>query len=159
MAYATDFGLASESQYPYTSGLTGNTNACKKPLPSPLAIAKGTVSGHVSVTPQSPDALIAALQTGPVSVAVVATSVAFDNYVSGIITASANCPTAVSLLDHAIVVVGYGVDAVTGQKYWKVRNSWGTSYGEGGYMRLDRSVAGAGICGILQSPSYPVISR
>ena len=39
---------------------------------------------------------------------------------------------------HDISVVGYGVDEVTGQKYWTVRNSWGTQYGENGFVRVCR---------------------
>lgn len=54
------------------------------------------------------------------------------------------CP---SLINHAVVIVGYGVDEETGKKYWKIKNSWGAEWGENGYFRLLR---GEGTCGIDQ---------
>ncbi len=48
-------------------------------------------------------------------------------------------------INHAIIVVGYGTDAASGKKYWLVRNSWGTGWGAGGYIKLFR---GNNQCGI-----------
>jgi len=59
-------------------------------------------------------------------------------------------------LDHAVVVVGYGSDA--GQDYWIVRNSWGSSWGDEGYIKI-AAVEGAGICGIQSRPVYPAIKN
>ncbi len=59
-------------------------------------------------------------------------------------------------IDHAILTVGYGVDSSSGQKYWKVKNSWGASWGEAGYARICRDChknGPAGECGILMWPS------
>ena len=55
-----------------------------------------------------------------------------------------NCGTD---LNHAVLLVGYGPD------YWKLKNSWGSDWGEGGYFRLKR---GKNMCGIADSASYPV---
>ena len=44
------------------------------------------------------------------------------------------------LTDHAVLLVGYGVDAATGLKYWTVENSWGEKWGENGYFRILRGV-------------------
>jgi KDEL-tailed cysteine endopeptidase len=57
----------------------------------------------------------------PVSVALDATKAVFQNYKSGVVTSG--CGTS---LDHAVMAVGYGNDAVTGLDYFLVRNSWGS---------------------------------
>ena len=48
-------------------------------------------------------------------------------------------------INHAVLLVGYGVDATTGMKYWIIRNTWGKNWGENGYFRIRR---GNGTCGV-----------
>ncbi|KAM7251280.1 hypothetical protein ACFE04_023163 [Oxalis oulophora] len=60
-------------------------------------------------------------------------------------------------LDHGVTVVGYGVEN-DGTKYWLVKNSWGSSWGEEGYIKMERNVdAAEGLCGIAMEPSYPTV--
>ena len=54
-------------------------------------------------------------------------------------------------MDHAVLVVGYGYDAPSGKEYWLVKNSWNTTWGDQGYIKL-AIVDGAGICGVQQQP-------
>ncbi|RVX09415.1 Senescence-specific cysteine protease SAG39 [Vitis vinifera] len=58
-------------------------------------------------------------------------------------------------LDHGVAAVGYGTSD-DGMKYWLVKNSWGTGWGEEGYIRMQRDVtAKEGLCGIAMQASYP----
>lgn len=93
----------------------------------------------------------AAVETGVVSVAIQADKRVFQSYKSGIFD-STLCGTK---LDHATNVVGYG--SSEGQEYWIMRNSWGTSWGEEGYMRIAIE-NGAGICGIQMQVNYPNVA-
>ena len=72
----------------------------------------------------------------------------FQHYKTGVFDSDA-CGTK---LDHAVLVVGYGED--NGTPYWIMKNSWGTVWGEEGYMQV-QIADGAGICGIQMGPLYP----
>ena len=84
-----------------------------------------------------------------VSVAVEADQWQF--YSSGVLTTS--CGTN---LDHGVLLVGWGVDS-NNVAFWKVKNSWGTEWGDDGYILLQRGVSSTGQCGIAIQPSYPVV--
>lgn len=71
---------------------------------------------------------------GPVAVSVVA-GYAWNAYVSGIMN---NCSKEDMVVNHLVVLIGYGVDDRVAAKYWQLQNSWGTSWGEGGNMRMIR---------------------
>merc|ERR1712232_153896 len=133
-------GICSETAYPYTSG-GGQTGTCKKGC-SPVV----TITGHTDVPARNENALKAAVSKQPVSVAIEADKSAFQLYRSGILD-NAGCGTN---LDHGVLVVGYGTGS--GKDYWKVKNSWGASWGEEGYIRMVRN---ANQCGVAQQPSYP----
>merc|ERR1711964_329383 len=95
--------------------------------------------------------MLSAVTQQPVSVAIEADKSAFQSYTSGVL--QGNCGTQ---LDHGVLCVGFGAD--NGVHYWKVKNSWGGSWGESGYVRMLRGKAGSGECGILESPSYPTVN-
>merc|ERR1711988_1550213 len=137
-SWVSENGICSESSYPYTSG-SGRTGTCQKGC-SPVV----TITGHTDVPARNEDALKAAVSKQPVSVAIEADKSAFQLYRSGVLD-SASCGTQ---LDHGVLVVGYGTD---GKDYWKVKNSWGATWGEEGYLRMVRN---KNMCGIAQQPCY-----
>merc|ERR1712110_477339 len=148
MDYAFAFyektSIASESSYPYTA----RDGTCKSSYTT--AIPKGGVTGYKDISSES-KLLDAVTNTGPVSVAIEADQFSFQMYSSGVLTGS--CGTR---LDHGVLAVGFGTDG--GTDYWKVKNSWGASWGDSGYVRIQR---GVNMCGIAGSgglgPSYPVV--
>jgi len=141
--YVMANGLCTESAYPYTSGNTGAKGTCKYPGGCTMS-ANSKLLGYADV-PQSENTLGADTDNQPISVAIEADQMDFQLYTSGVF--SGPCGTN---LDHGVLVVGYGTD--TGQEYWKVKNSWGTTWGEQGYIRMIRNVDE---CGIMLEASYP----
>lgn len=137
--YAKTASIESEADYPY-SGSSRATCAYDE--------SKGvvTVSSFTDVAPSDASALKAAVAQQPVSVAIQANQLAFQLYHSGII--SSNCGTN---LDHGVLTVGYGEE--DGTEYWIVKNSWGDSWGEDGYLRIAIQ-DGDGVCGIQMEPSW-----
>ena len=105
---------------------------------------------YKTVTANSVDALKTAVALGPVSVAIEADKIAFQYYTGGVLDSTA-CGTN---LDHGVLAVGYGSD--NGTPYWLVKNSWGSSWGDNGYVKI-AMVDGAGICGIQMAPVYPIV--
>jgi C1A family cysteine protease len=91
--------------------------------------------------------MLAALANGPLAVAVTVDD-AWYSYKAGVYS-STGCTGGVN---HAVVIVGAGTDDVTKTPFWLIRNSWGTGWGEKGYMRLKRGVAGAGMCNVALYP-------
>jgi hypothetical protein len=137
-------GLCSEFDYPYVSGETKTGGTCQKKC---NVIVNSKVTGFVDVEPSSDVAMKTALSQQPVSIAIEADQREFQLYKSGIFTG--NCGTK---LDHGVLLVGYGVD------YYLVKNSWGLSWGDGGYIKLGASPEfnnGDGQCGLLLQGSYP----
>ncbi|CAN0890150.1 Senescence-specific cysteine protease SAG39 [Linum grandiflorum] len=141
--YVKSKGLTTESNYPYTAA-DGTCNAVKTNPSS------AKINGFEDVPANDEKSLLKAAANQPISVAIDASGSAFQFYSSGVFTG--DCGTN---LDHGVAVVGYGTSA-DGSKYWLVRNSWGTSWGDGGYIKMQRDVgAKEGLCGIAMSASYP----
>jgi len=143
MDYAFEYiiankGITTEQGYPY-KGVDGT---CKKNQK-----AAATIKGYQDVTSGDEDALLDAVALGPVSVAIEADQSCFQFYSGGILSD----PSCGTNLDHGVLAVGYGTDS-TNTNYWKVKNSWGKSWGEKGYVRMIR---GQNECGISLAASYP----
>lgn len=107
----------------------------------------------MDLPPGDENALQAAVATiGPISVAIDASQATFQSYKSGVYFET-KCSN--STLDHGVTVVGYGSD--NNQDYWIVKNSWGTKWGESGYLKMSRNKGNN--CGIATRPSYPIIKN
>jgi len=141
-------GLCTESGYPYTSGTTGQKGTCTTTCTKNTAVAP---KSFTDVTKNSDSALMTALAQQPVSIAIQADQPAFQLYKSGVLTGTCG-----SNLDHGVLAVGYGT-WTDGTDYYKVKNSWGTGWGMGGYILIQRgNPQRCGECGILCGPpSYP----
>lgn len=147
-------GICYEDSYKYVSGTTKTSGTCQDSTCGKQAdIAP---ESYTDVATNSDSALMSALAQQPVSVAIEADQSAFQLYKSGVFTAP--CGTN---LDHGVLAVGYGTDSKSGLDYYTVKNSWGTSWGDKGYIYLQRGVSQKqGQCGILSGPpSYPNLSK
>jgi len=135
-------GLCSEAEYPFL----GYDSTCKT-----CATKYDPLTSYYDVTIDNEIALESAVTSGCVSVGIEADSSSFQFYSSGIFSSA--CGTAI---DHGVLLVGYGVSGTT--QYWKIKNSWGTDWGEAGYILFCKTCAvnnGEGQCGLYLQASRP----
>ncbi|KAF8029332.1 hypothetical protein BT93_E1887 [Corymbia citriodora subsp. variegata] len=136
-------GLATEADYPYQAN-DGTCNTAKMANPA------ASITGYQDVPANNAKALLQAVANQPVSVAIEGGGFDFQFYSSGVFSGS--CGTRIN---HAVTAVGYGKTS-GGTKYWLLKNSWGTGWGESGYMRIQKDVSSkAGLCGLATEASYP----
>ena len=133
-----EVGTIPESYFVYTDS---DNQSC----PSAASSAPKTVfSNWYRVTCSDIDAIKTAIMTYGVVDAAVYVTTSFQNYSGGIFTDSytscSSSPCYNTPTNHAIALVGWGYDSSTGD-YWILRNSWGSSWGESGYMRIDATSA------------------
>ncbi|KAB8117169.1 hypothetical protein EE612_058850 [Oryza sativa] len=134
-------GLTAEANYPYTA----EDGQCKTTAAASVA---ASIRGYEDVPANDEPSLMKAVAGQPVSVAVDASK--FQFYGGGVM--AGECGTS---LDHGVTVIGYGA-ASDGTKYWLVKNSWGTTWGEAGYLRMEKDIDDKrGMCGLAMQPSYP----
>lgn len=136
--YVKSSGLETEMEYPYT----GRGGSCK---------ARGSpavqISGQTTIQHNEGQMLAFLQERGPISIGVDASK--FQSYRRGIMT---SCRA--GQLDHGVLIVGYGSEE--GQKYWKIKNSWGQSWGEAGYIRV---AYGEKCAGLNQDPVSSVVQK
>lgn len=137
-------GVDTEKSYPY-EGIDDTCHFNKKNVGA-------TDKGFVDVPSGDEDALMKAIATvGPVSIAIDASRESFQFYQSGVYVE----PTCDSqALDHGVLAVGYGTDE-NGVDYWLVKNSWGTTWGDKGYVKMARNKNNQ--CGVATQASYPLV--
>jgi cathepsin L len=139
LRYKVANGVTTEALYPYTQ----SAGSCK------------TNGGSYKISSYSGGALadcnaLAAMVTGrPTSIAVAAGNNFFMHYSGGILN---QCGTGI---DHGVLLVGVFQNST--HNYWKIKNSWGSSWGENGYIRIDRSVAGGNLCDVCLYGYYPIL--
>lgn len=131
-------GVCRASDVPYTSG-NGRQGACNSGCSKVPMGMKGVAR------PSGETGLINALNTHPVVIAVAAGNNAWKQYAGGVLS---SCQT--SRLDHAVVAVGYDATTI------RIRNSWSTRWGEGGYMRMKRGGGSSGTCGMYLEMNDPI---
>jgi C1A family cysteine protease len=141
--YAFDYvqqnGLCTEDSYPYTSD-SGYADSCG----SSCSAQDTGITGYSQLSGE--DELLSAIDEHPVVVAVASGNNVWKQYTGGVVS---SCDT--SDLDHAVVAVGYDSSSI------KIRNSWGTYWGEDGYIRLARSSSSDGTCGVTSDMSTPQV--
>jgi C1A family cysteine protease len=121
----------------------GKQGSCSSSLPKRVSI-----KGFKDIPVGDENSLLQAVNLGPVSIAIEADQFVFQFYSGGVLD-DKSCGTQ---LDHGVLIVGYGNDAASGKDYWTVKNSWGASWGEAGYIRLARN---KNTCGLALAASYP----
>lgn len=129
--YVQKFGITSEYKYSYSAyfGVESKCSYNKK-----TKAVEVMISGYKKVAKNDYDALLFTVATiGPVDVTVDATD--FEDYESGVFNGCSG--EEFVNLNHGVNIVGYGDDPIEGP-YWLVRNSWGTTFGENGYIRIKR---------------------
>jgi len=143
--YIMSKGLTLTANYPYKA-VNGkcDTQAVSKKV--------AHISSYKDVSANDSSALQAAASQRVVSVAIQANAIM--SYTGGVFDNDA-CGTQ---LNHGVSVVGYGNDSASGKNFWIVRNSWGATWGEQGYIRMViKPGKSQGECGINMDPSYPVV--
>jgi len=133
-------GIETDADYPYTSGARGVTGTCEADSSKFVAKTTGYTTVSSSASGESTMASYVA-STGPLSICVDAET--WSSYTSGIMTHCGNS------VDHCVQAVGINTEAST--PYWLVRNSWGTSWGESGYIQLEY---GKNLCDLASEATY-----
>jgi len=132
--------ICTEASYPYDGrGGSCRSSGCSAGVPA------GGIGGVTHVTTGSASALMSAVSQQPVAIGIQADQASFQYYDSGIM--SGNCG---KQLDHSVLLVGYDSGS-----YWKIKNSWGKSWGESGYIRITQT---GDQCGVLDDASYPTVT-
>jgi len=145
--YVKTHGISKLKDYPYHA----RDETCKNKTTERAFFLK---EGCKEIQQNSASAMGQELKTKPISIYITAAAFVFRFYKEGIITEGCG-----DELGHCVNLVGTGIDEKTGQKYWRVRNSWGPNWGDKGYVRVlreDEKDPSPGVCGVNMIPAYPL---
>ena len=132
-------GICSNSSYQYKAKDQYCNTSCN--------ILKHTdIKTCYDVLPKKEHLFLSYLEKQPLSVAIQANGMNFQHYKNGIFD-DINCYN--GQLDHGVLAVAYDENTIT------LKNSWGTFWGENGYINLQRTGNGPGVCGVLMMASFP----
>lgn len=137
-------GIVTEESYPYVSGKSGSAGKCKFAKENVAA----TMTAYTNVEEGDENDLQAKMAVGPVSVAIDASHISFQFYRSGVYNEPKCDPQD---LDHGVLGVGWGTSS--DGDFWIVKNSWGATWGEKGYIRMARNKNNK--CGIATMATLP----
>lgn len=143
--YVKRFGLSTEAEYAYDA----KGHMCK--TLTHQYDEKYRITGWKNITPFNETRLVELLvNVGPISVGIDASSKEFRFYKTGVMD------TCGLTINHAVLLVGYGTEE--GQDYFKIKNSWDTTYGDQGYIKISRGKhVPMGTCGITLTATYPLV--
>ncbi|KAL4191361.1 hypothetical protein AMTRI_Chr07g29530 [Amborella trichopoda] len=133
-------GLSSENDYPYQAkdGTWDTQKSSSK---------AATITGFHDIPYHDENAMLSAVANQPISVGINGSGSEFRHYSGGIFTRACSLH-----LDHVVTVIGYGTGD-DGTPYRLIKNSWGESWGENGYMKIQR---GVNLCKISNLGSFPL---
>merc|ERR1712168_502698 len=138
-------GISNYDNYAYVSGNTQRAGTCNPQGPS-----AGTINDCGATKKNSESDLQAAVaEQGVIGIAIDAGGIGFQLYSGGVYTSN-TCSS--SRLNHAVTCVGYGAE--NGTPYWTVKNSWGTGWGDNGYILMHRNYNN--MCGVAATPAYAI---
>lgn len=145
-------GLCSEDDYPYTA----NDDTCKSDQCNP--VPGSAVKFYADIPEGSMHDLLKSIIIQPTSIAMQADQLAFQLYSGGVFD-DIKCGET-GMIDHGVLAVGFGHDDDTNLNYIMVKNSWGDTWGDGGYFKLKRHSKNEwGTCAILRVMSRPVVDK
>ncbi|CAH9093615.1 unnamed protein product [Cuscuta epithymum] len=138
-------GIPSDEFFPYLGGSKGSCDL------KTIAAVGYKIGGYTEIQGSPRErAVLDVVRNQPVSVSINGGTHNFQHY-KGDIFDDPSCSASPEDQNHGVTIVGFGTSN-NGKKYWKVKNSWGKTWGEDGYMRIARD---QGRCGIATEAYYP----